>query len=565
MIPESQVLLFANMTEYNLSANKTETRSSERIFTLNSLLDFSSETTYESNGVQYRQIPFLSNSDGTMVILHDERDSYDINCAMPLRKYYIQAVTAERKQEYVATMIPQSLNNGEPEFDFLHKAGFSGIVLFSKLDGHLFYTKRYVGGHIQKTEMVRFEDFSSDLDEETTFFSILTPGNTRALFPWLIPFCGGFHGGTLNTSVCTSGGGGNGNGAPGNGPSGNGGVTNGNGAGGYIYLDVPEGPGEWEDEPPLEPMYIVWVQSNVPQHVAILGSDFYSEGSWCQIDEAYINGDGEQFSFVAWAGDLQECPPPPFHFRVYGDVCATALYSGLDNVIPCWDQNNGKWNPMTEMVVAPIWNYDTKSWDYRKGIYGKGYRVNPDGTPKWHKGIDIQASLGTPVYAICDGVVERARSGCPDGFQGQTSGWTFGNEIRIKGSIGTDEQLIIFQYAHLNYENPIAINPRFGVPFKEGDPVYAGELIGYTGNTGNAYNCAYPHLHFGAKLPGSGVYDWIDPSPYINASYDVDTINSENGVMSIFRCDNGILIDNPVPDNLVEEEDENDDQEEYCE
>lgn len=68
----------------------------------------------------------------------------------------------------------------------------------------------------------------------------------------------------------------------------------------------------------------------------------------------------------------------------------------------------------------------------------------------------------------------------------------------------------------MSVEKPVAINPRTGEPFKPGDVVYQGEVIAYTGRTGNANdtknNKIYPHLHLAIKR----YKQYIDPEPYIN-------------------------------------------------
>jgi len=102
-------------------------------------------------------------------------------------------------------------------------------------------------------------------------------------------------------------------------------------------------------------------------------------------------------------------------------------------------------------------------------------RTNDDGSPRRHQGLDITAAPGTPVLAAHGGRTSRADSTDPN----------YGKRIRIEGPAG-----LATQYAHLS---------EFGV--KPGDPVVAGQLIGWTGTTGNAAKSATkpggdPHLHF---------------------------------------------------------------------
>lgn len=105
-------------------------------------------------------------------------------------------------------------------------------------------------------------------------------------------------------------------------------------------------------------------------------------------------------------------------------------------------------------------------------IAGVGDLQWPSDTPQWgtyadHWGLDIQAGMGTPVFASADGIVVNAK------FVG-----TWGNYVRINhGSLGVQTG-----YAHLS---------RFAV--SEGDHVRKGQVIGYVGSTGNSTG---PHLHY---------------------------------------------------------------------
>ena len=49
-------------------------------------------------------------------------------------------------------------------------------------------------------------------------------------------------------------------------------------------------------------------------------------------------------------------------------------------------------------------------------------------------------------------------------------------------------------------------------PFKVGDTVKTGEIIGFMGSTGNVTGA---HLHFGIQVNGG----WVDPAPYLDKDY----------------------------------------------
>ncbi len=103
----------------------------------------------------------------------------------------------------------------------------------------------------------------------------------------------------------------------------------------------------------------------------------------------------------------------------------------------------------------------------------------------YHDGIDYGLPSGTPVFSTADGVVAAT---------GYTSGW--GNYIRIRHYL-PNGTLVYSQYAHLN-TSPVVSTGTF---------VSCGQLIGYSGNTGNSTG---PHLHFcflKSNSLGSGYYN----------------------------------------------------------
>ena len=101
----------------------------------------------------------------------------------------------------------------------------------------------------------------------------------------------------------------------------------------------------------------------------------------------------------------------------------------------------------------------------------------------WHHGDDIFAPLGTPVVAVADGTLNRI------GWE-RLGGW------RLWVRDGAGDQ---FYYAHLSGYSPRAL---------AGGRVHRGEVIGFVGNTGDAFT-TLPHLHFE-----------IHPRPLLHLHYD---------------------------------------------
>lgn len=95
---------------------------------------------------------------------------------------------------------------------------------------------------------------------------------------------------------------------------------------------------------------------------------------------------------------------------------------------------------------------------------------------KGHNGIDLAASIGTPIKAALSGTV--LGTGNTDSVRGC---YSFGKWVFVKHSNGLGTM-----YAHLSQ---IAVS--------EGQDVSTGQLLGYSGETGYATG---PHLHFGVYV-----------------------------------------------------------------
>ena len=125
-----------------------------------------------------------------------------------------------------------------------------------------------------------------------------------------------------------------------------------------------------------------------------------------------------------------------------------------------------------------------------------GNRVSPfTRTADFHKGLDLSAPVGTPIYATADGVVTFAGR-YP--ISHSVNWWRFGNVVTIKHA---DRFITI--YAHCDT-----------VRVKAGQPVKQGQIIATVGNTGWSTNA---HLHYEVRsdMEQPGTYAPIDPRIYI--------------------------------------------------
>ena len=126
-------------------------------------------------------------------------------------------------------------------------------------------------------------------------------------------------------------------------------------------------------------------------------------------------------------------------------------------------------------LPKPIENMQPTSngfaWPTKTGVLTSGYGWR---WGRMHRGIDIAAPTGTPIYAAADGVVQK-------------SGWNnggYGNLVDIRHADGT-----ITRYAH---------NSKLLV--KKGQQVQQGQKISLMGSTGFSTG---PHLHFEIRPGGT--------------------------------------------------------------
>lgn len=124
-----------------------------------------------------------------------------------------------------------------------------------------------------------------------------------------------------------------------------------------------------------------------------------------------------------------------------------------------------------------------------------GMRVHPvTGGLRSHKGLDLAAPVGTPIYATANGTVSRAS-------------WFSSYGLYISLEHGGDLQT---RYAHLSKLN-----------VAEGQLVQKGDIIGFVGSTGRSTG---PHLHYEVRVDGKAV----NPIPYMNGSQLANAASNEN-------------------------------------
>lgn len=137
------------------------------------------------------------------------------------------------------------------------------------------------------------------------------------------------------------------------------------------------------------------------------------------------------------------------------------------------------------------------NWPLDQHIITQGFRYNNGNS---HNGIDMRTQIGNtsirPVYAADDGTVDAVQTW--DGHtRDERSMQSYGNRVDIRHANYKGQKLAT-RYAHL-----------FKYIVKAGQKVKAGQLIGYSGATGNVYGA---HLHFEVLLGGKRTNPlvWLD-------------------------------------------------------
>ncbi len=140
----------------------------------------------------------------------------------------------------------------------------------------------------------------------------------------------------------------------------------------------------------------------------------------------------------------------------------------------------GSTTPSTSAPSSKGW---IKPCRYSAVTSAFGYRIHPIyGDRRLHKGVDLGASKGTPIYASKSGTVSTASY---DGSRGYY--------VRIDHGDGFKSE-----YLHMTH-----------YIVKSGQQVTQGQVIGYVGSTGASTG---PHLHFGISYNGN----YVNPANYVS-------------------------------------------------
>ncbi|MBO4217686.1 MAG: peptidoglycan DD-metalloendopeptidase family protein [Clostridia bacterium] len=191
-------------------------------------------------------------------------------------------------------------------------------------------------------------------------------------------------------------------------------------------------------------------------------------------------------------------------------VYAVSLYHGSETGRSVYSSETTK-EPVTEVIVCgtkkrivtgvldfPVPTEYAKTSCVSSWFGPRNLSISP-----YHYGIDFAVPQGTPIYAADGGIVINAYT--VEQTAG-TSSWSYGTFILIQ-HVSDDGRIDMRTiYAHLSK-----------LSVKVGDVVMKGQLIGYSGATGNVTG---PHLHFELRIPVNGTYtsqkvNAVDPKSYL--------------------------------------------------
>ncbi len=134
-----------------------------------------------------------------------------------------------------------------------------------------------------------------------------------------------------------------------------------------------------------------------------------------------------------------------------------------------------------------------------------------------HKGNDMLAQIGVPLRAIEDGYVERTTGGSLGGLS-----------VYLIGDSGSR-----YYYAHLDEVADVF----------EGQRVYAGQIVGTNGDSGNARGA--PHLHM--QWSPTGESNWENPFFLLDTLFGegaaAEALEAVDEVPSIDRTDDPFFLD----------------------
>ena len=227
----------------------------------------------------------------------------------------------------------------------------------------------------------------------------------------------------------------------------------------------------------------------------------------------HMAGDIQTSEFIHWTGDIssssQTLTFSAGDYLLREQVSLTAVFHDIN---PCADEENDRRDPLREMKIQAS---GAGGWNIEGGTFG----WTRNGGTTEHRGMDFACPVGTPVFATHDGIVRAIRNDVTeditwDEYKERENKdceserfFNAGNAVEIE--CNTKGSTYMIKYYHLtSVEETLYI----------GKPVEAGDIIGYSGITGNggSKSSGGPHLHYQVERNGK----YINPVDFIYSIFD---------------------------------------------
>jgi hypothetical protein len=552
MVRKSGNLLYAQLPGIGRQPGGTRADAASDLVSLESLLDRSQTKTRVFKNYRIVQIAFKDLDYGQTAVLADEKTAHPDETS-DVRKFLVETVdtVANDRNIFVATLVPTPENCerfGPDSYSYIDKRTFEGLIIFSDLDGKLRGINSYGMRPIRLAKVIRPED--TDKYICVRYLSIYSSAKTRS----------GLDENEIEASICI-------------GEKSDGDIDNddeedidNDNDDRDINDDPDEGGGGGMDGGTINPSVITEdankdeaqslkdslkrKNNEVIRYIVELSShgngEVFGSGSYPERDSYWAVCEalpGVNACFDRWTGDFHG-HGQILEFLVNQDISSTAYFADSDGdpVDPYDPVNRPCFNDSTE-IGNPVYSMSIASPGY-SGLRGGTYGYVRSGDKRFHCGLDLKAEVGTPVYAMIDGTIsaqsyvisqpDKETEEYPDGYTGDDN--PAGNRVTIKGEVNGQEVMV--GYWHLQAGTPLAVNPRTGQIYKPGDEIFRGELLGYTGKTGNAYNVTNKHLHLIYKVKNAnGRFVYANPEKIING-----TVNWKDGDSATKQIIDGLII-----------------------
>jgi hypothetical protein len=166
-----------NLNRYNLlsTGGGTKTSSSDTTYYINvdSLIDWHRcrEMIFSEDGYVYTQVPFKSNEEGIYGVCAPKGAKNIKDSIVRIKCFYILLENYKKgeRYEYLVTMIPskQVETQGE-DYDFLSKPNFTGLVIYSSLEGEYIREEIYKKGIVHSGKLWQQAEYNGTKNRTKT-------------------------------------------------------------------------------------------------------------------------------------------------------------------------------------------------------------------------------------------------------------------------------------------------------------------------------------------------------------------------------------------------------------